>query len=449
MIYQILIGLFRITVRLFFSTFTVKGRENIPQNKPLLIVANHPSTFMDPIVMAVAAKRKIHFIAKGEAFRSKFAKWILPKFNMIPIYRKEHDPEKTHMNDGTFHKVYEILEKGGAVIIFPEGISYTDRILKKLKTGAMRMALGAEARHDFKLDVHILPMGLNFSNPHKFRSKLQINIGESIRVADYKNAYEKDAFKAAHILKDAIRAAIEKLTICIESPAIDQLISRVETIYKRNFLDAHNRKELELHEELRITELVHEKVNYFIQNDPEKVEEMRNLLEDHARLLHILKLDGEMIEIIGGERKTFSFDDALYYLSGLPIFLFGAVNNFLPYKLPGIINRKINARHDFTGAILMSSGTFIFLFFYLTQTFLVQYFTQSWIISLTYLLLLPLTGLMAYYYWDNFRNHMQAIRYHRLKKQGNSDVKKLVELEENIVSKIENVMKQFDGMQVV
>lgn len=443
MIYQLLMGLFRLTVKFFFSSYKVIGKENIPADKPLLIVANHPSTFMDPIVMAVAARREIHFIAKGEAFRSKFAQWILPKFNMIPIYRKEHDPEKTHMNDDTFNKVYEILERGGAVIIFPEGISITDRILKKLKTGAMRMALGAEARNDFKLDVHILPMGLNFSNPHKFRSKLQINIGKAICVADFKEAYNTDSFKAAHALKDVVRESIEKLTVCIDNPATDQLIARVETIYKRNFLDAGNRAQLELHEEMKITELVKEKVNYYIQNDPERVDKVSQMLENHSQLLRELKLDGEVVDILG-EKKRFSLDDMMYYLTGFPIFLYGFINNFLPYKLPGIITRKINARHDFTGAILMSLGTFLFLFFYAVQTFLVAYFTGNLILTFSYFLLLPVTGLMSFYYYEKIKHHLQTNRYHKMKTSGDQKANQLLELETDIISQIENVLKQFE-----
>lgn len=310
------------------------------------------------------------------------------------------------------------------------------------------MALGVEAKNNFKLGVHILPMGLNFSNPHKFRSKLQINIGVPISVNDYKELYEQDKFKAAHALKDEVRLAIEKLTVCIDSPATDQLIARVETIYKRNFLDAQNRRELDIHEELRIAELVRDKVYYFIQNDPERVKEVSLMLEDHAKLLQVLHLDGEVVDIIGNEKTRFTLDDFLYYLSGFPIFLFGTINNFLPYKLPGIINRKINARHDFTGAILMSSGTFVFLIFYIAQTILIHYLTGSWIVAMIYLVLLPITGLMAYYYHEKFKHQMQTSRYHRLKNKGDANANKLVEIEKSIVSQIENVMKQMDGIQV-
>lgn len=451
MIYQILISLFKITVRLFFSSFKVKGRVNIPMDKPLLIVANHPSTFMDPIVMAIAAKRKVHFIAKGEAFRSKFAKWILPKFSMIPIYRKEHDPHMTHKNDETFEKVYEILEKGGAVIIFPEGISITDRILKQLKTGTMRMALGAEARNDFKLDVHILPMGLNFSDPHRFRSKVEIRIGQSIPVREYKEAYEKDSFKAIHALKEKVRASIEGLIFCVDSPDTDQLIARIESIYKRNFLDKRNRHYLELDEEIRISELVRERVNYFIKNDPSRVENISLELENHAELMKNLKLDGEIVDVVGGDKLKFDFKDYLYFIFGLPVFIFGFLNNYLPYRLPGILANKLNSRADFRGSILMASGTFIFLIFYILQTIFVYQFTSeiSPLITLGYLVLLPITGLFAFHYSEKFKNLNQSIEYNRLKNSGDPKIKSLVELETTILQEMESAIKEFDNLQVV
>lgn len=448
MIYKALITLFSLSVRVFFSSFKIKGKENIPTKRPLLVVANHPSTFMDPIVMAVAMKRKVHFIAKGSAFKSRFAKWILPKFNMIPIYRKDFEPGEMHKNEETFEKVYEILEQGGAVIIFPEGISITDRILKRLKTGAMRMALNVEARNDFKLGVQILPLGLNFSNPHQFRSKVEIRIGEAIDVKKYQKSFEKDSMKTVHQLRDEVRFSIEKLIFCVDTPTIDQLIARVETIYIRNFLEVTNRQKLELHEELEISELVRERVNYFIVNDPKRVEQLAEMLENHALLLRTLNLDGETVDIVGSEKSKFTFSDFCFYLCGLPLFIFGFINNYIPYQLPGIFNKKINARPDFKGAILLCTGTFIFLMFYTIQTILVYKLSENIYISLAYLLALPISGLMAYSYYLRIKNHIHTMKYNRLVNEGDAKVEALVQLEINIVTEIESAMKIFDKYQI-
>jgi 1-acyl-sn-glycerol-3-phosphate acyltransferase len=146
----------------FFRSITIRNKELIPSQGPLLVLANYPSTFMDPIVIATILNRKVFFLAKGELFKSSFTKWLLPKFNMIPVYRKQDDPTLMNKNDDTFKKCFEHLEKGGAILMFPEGISITERKLKPIKTGATRIVLGAEARNIFELGVQIINIGLNY-----------------------------------------------------------------------------------------------------------------------------------------------------------------------------------------------------------------------------------------------------------------------------------------------
>src|ERR1051326_7760375 len=224
MLYSFLKVVFRITMRLFFRAYTVKGKENIPSAGPVIFLANHPSTFMDPIVVAASINRKVFFLAKAEVFKGKFAQWLLPRFNMIPVYRAQDDPTQMHKNKETFKKCFEHLAKGGCILIFPEGISLTERKLKKIKTGAARIALGAEADNDFKLGVKIISVGLNYSDPHTFQSNLFVNVDEPISVRDYKEQYEKDAFASASALTEEIRARLEKQVVAIEDEKLDKLV---------------------------------------------------------------------------------------------------------------------------------------------------------------------------------------------------------------------------------
>ena len=224
------------TLRAFFRNRQVKGLENIPAKGPLILVANHPSTFMDPIVVAASIKRKVYFLGKAEIFKSSFAKWLLPKFNIIPVYRAQDDPTLLHKNKDTFSKCFEHLKDGGVILIFPEGVSLTDRKLKKLKTGTARIALGAEAENDFNLGIKIISFGLNYSDQKSFQSDLLINIDEGINVIDYKEKYKQDSFKAAHELTDEIRLRIEKQIVAIENAEVDKLVKNIETIYKSQLI---------------------------------------------------------------------------------------------------------------------------------------------------------------------------------------------------------------------
>lgn len=221
----------RMTVNVFFRSITIRNRELIPAKGPLMLLANHPSTFMDPIVIATMLNRKVFFLAKGELFKSGFAKWLLPKFNMIPVYRKQDDPNQMSKNQDTFKKCFEHLENDGVILMFPEGISITERKLRPIKTGAARIVLGAEARNDFQLGVHVVTVGLNYDNPHKFNRDLFINIDTPIKAIDYKTQYAADDFKAAENLTEEIRTKLEKLVIAIEDEKADTLVKDIETLY--------------------------------------------------------------------------------------------------------------------------------------------------------------------------------------------------------------------------
>lgn len=65
MLYAILRFLFKITGRVFFSNITIRNKELIPRSGPLIVVANHPSAFMDPIVIATIFERNLYFLGKG------------------------------------------------------------------------------------------------------------------------------------------------------------------------------------------------------------------------------------------------------------------------------------------------------------------------------------------------------------------------------------------------
>jgi 1-acyl-sn-glycerol-3-phosphate acyltransferase len=447
MLYRFLHTLFRIATRAFFRHYEVKGKERIPTEGPLLVVANHPSTFMDPIVIATALNRKVHFITKAEAFRSRFAAWILPKFNMIPIYRKIHDPELMHKNEDTFRKVYEILEQGGCVLIFPEGISLTDRQLKQLKTGAARMAFGTEQRHNYSKNVKILPVGLNYSNPHQFQSDLFVQIDAPISVSDYYEAHRQDAFKANHALTETIRKRIEQLIVAIQDKEVDQLIEKVETVYKSSLIrELGYSKQIPEHD-FKVTRMISERIHYFTETNPERVQRFRDDIEHYFQLLHKLEIEDKNVRkqpsvLPFPIRFLFAF---LYLLIGFPVFLFGALNNYVPYKLPYRIAQWIKVEPQFYGAVMLTAGTFVFLIFYLTQIFLVQHLFLDYRITLAYGLLLPISGFFAYRYWKRLTLWRRRWRFYSLFFTSQKLVRHLIMQRERIMVELESGRKEYDA----
>ncbi|MDQ4141825.1 MAG: 1-acyl-sn-glycerol-3-phosphate acyltransferase, partial [Bacteroidota bacterium] len=223
MVYFILKLIFKIALKVFYRRIEVKQFGHLPEKGPLLLVANHPNTFMDPIVIASLFKQEVYFIAKSTVFSSPFRKWLLQKMNLIPVYRKEDGPVAAGANNSTFEKCYEFLNNQGTLLIFPEGNSFNERRLRPLKTGAARIALGAAARLNFMQEVSIIPFGLNYLEPTRFRSTLLINIAPPIVVNSLADLYRQDAAKAFHFLTDQIRNALEANIIHTQSNTDDEL----------------------------------------------------------------------------------------------------------------------------------------------------------------------------------------------------------------------------------
>lgn len=80
-----------------------------------------------------------------------------------------------------YSSVYRSLSAGECIGIFPEGGSHDRTDLLPLKAGVVIMALGAMA-NDAQLDVKIVPVGLSYFHPHKFRSRAVVEFGEPISV---------------------------------------------------------------------------------------------------------------------------------------------------------------------------------------------------------------------------------------------------------------------------
>jgi 1-acyl-sn-glycerol-3-phosphate acyltransferase len=404
MLYAILKLLMRGTTQVFFRSITIKNKEAIPSSGPVIILANHPSTFMDPIVIASVINRKVYFLGKGELFRGAFAKWLLPKLNIIPVYRKQDDPSLMNKNADTFNKCFEHLENGGAILIFPEGVSITERKLKPIKTGAARIALGAEARNNFKLGVKIINIGLNYADPHKFNRDLFINIDEPLKAPAYASKYIQNDFTAAEELTEDIRKQLENVVITIQDARTDELVKDIETLYHHDLKKARGVSGTDTAVEFAITQNIIKAVNYFSETDPEFVESMRTRIKNYLHNLSELHLHDEDISR-NKNNKNFilsNLNSLSFLIAGFPIYVYGLINNYIPFEIPGLLAGKIAKSKDFRGAIGMVLGMFTFLIFHTIQIYLVHHFFDNTLITIIYAISLPLSGFFTYYYWHTF-----------------------------------------------
>jgi glycerol-3-phosphate dehydrogenase (NAD(P)+) len=130
--YWIVRGILQPFFRLYFRLRRI-GTEHIPAEGPVLLASNHRS-FSDPFVLGTCLGRPLRFVAKVELFEKRWQARLLLALGAFPIRRGESDEQ-------AMETARVILERGGAVGIFPEGTRVRPGPLEEPKRGIGRLAL--------------------------------------------------------------------------------------------------------------------------------------------------------------------------------------------------------------------------------------------------------------------------------------------------------------------
>ena len=408
MLHTFLKFIFTSALSIFFKEYKVVNKTDIPEEGPLIVVSNHPSTFMDPIIVSNLLKQDAHFIGKGTLFNSVLKNWFMRNIvKAIPIYRRQDNAGKAQNNEAIFEQCFQFLEEKGTLIIFPEGTSIHERKLQDIKTGTARIALGAEARNNFNLGVRILSVGINYSDAPSFRSDVWVNVEELIHVKDYQAAYEKDDRQAVNLLTDKIQKNLENNLIIADDEQEDQFIKNVEAIYKNELISALN-LDPKLHA-FTLTKGIQEAVNHFEDLDETWLEALQEKVADYTRRLSNNNLEDKFLARDKNQESNIFSDSLLrlfFLVLGLPLYLYGLLTNYLPYHLPQAIAESLTKDEEYMGPIKMTAGIFTFSVFYSVLVYLFQRFIAhgDWWWTVFFALSLPIAGFFALLYAQRYNN---------------------------------------------
>ncbi len=129
------------TAKLFWRylglKFTFLGEENIPHEGGAVIAINHIG-YLDFALAGTAflpAKRYIRFMAKKEIFNNKLAGPLMRGMHHINVDRSS--------GSASFVAALRALKSGELIGIFPEATISKSFEIKELKTGVVRLAMGA------------------------------------------------------------------------------------------------------------------------------------------------------------------------------------------------------------------------------------------------------------------------------------------------------------------
>lgn len=440
MLYQFFKIIFELTLKIFFKKIKINQAQHISSKGPIIVVANHPNTFMDPLLIGTLFKQPLFFLAKSTVFNSPVAKWLFKKLNMIPVYRKKDVADNSLKNEETFEKCYEALAQKITLLIFPEGISVHERKLQQIKTGTARIALGAEAQNDFQLGITILPIGLNYSDPKRFRSEVFIAVAAPIQVSDFQSLYQTDPNKAVLALTDKVKTALEAQVIITQNVEEDNFVKHVEMLYKNKLFKDFNLSTKEVDQDFIVTKEIIKAVHFIQEKDPEKIIHLKKETKAYFQALTKLGLTDQALENNHPNLLKHLFQSLSILLLGFPIYLYGLIFNYIPYILPSQIAKILTKEDEFVAPIMMTSGIFTFCFFYFWEIFLFYHYIP---ISLGLLVLygmsLPLTGFFVLAYHDYFTKRENEIKLTLLFFRKKILITKLIQQRMHIITAMQEI----------
>lgn len=173
--------LVKVTLHGYYRRIIVEGKENIPKNRPVILVANHQNALIDPLLLATHTRLKPWFLTRAAVFTNPTVARLLHFIRMLPVYRVRDGFSTIQQNQHTFDQTFEVLRKNGTVVIFAEGSHSLVRNLRPLSKGFTRIAFGLKEKYP-EVEPVILPVGLQFSAHMRSGSSVRITFGQAIPI---------------------------------------------------------------------------------------------------------------------------------------------------------------------------------------------------------------------------------------------------------------------------
>lgn len=426
MLYYIFRPIIRLVLRAYFRKIYYTNEHKVPKGLPKMYALNHPTSFIDPIVLATHSNEKFNFILRGDVYRSpKIVQWALRSINCIPIFRQSEGFKDMRKNQMTFEYCFDLWKKKENIQVLVEGHTKHEKRLRPIAKGPARMILGYYEKYKDE-NFAIIPVGLNYTDSHEARSNLMIDFGEPVYLKEFLPAYEENERKAIREITQRIQKDMRSRIIHVQDPEDDDLANKILDIYRNkqpfSALPVVERKdEKPLFSEWNIIEKLNE-----MEEDTKK--DLRNNVNSYFQKLE--KLNLRDIGVAKPERASFfnSIMLVLGFLPGLISAIFHAPVYFIGKKVADKVVKKI----EFHASVRIGVWVFGGLIYYLLWLIPLLIIGNWWLVG--GLFLMPLLGRIWVLVWDGFCEFRQGLKFNNLKKNVRQELKEDREKIMNLIS---------------
>jgi 1-acyl-sn-glycerol-3-phosphate acyltransferase len=395
----------------YYRRVIVLGRDNIDPKAHNIFAPNHQNALMDALAVLCTVKGQPIFLARSDIFRKKSIARILYYFKMLPVYRMRDGFETLKLNDEVFLKTVDVLKNHNGLVMLPEGNHAGNRRLRQLKKGICRIAFSAEEVNDFKLDMKIVPVGLEFSNYFRFRQVLTVVYGKPVSVLEFRETYLINQPKALNDLRDKLSERMKTLMVHIESEEDYEALDELRSIVNGKYSDR-----------IKFPKIFRDRV---------LIDTLNKLADKDNKLYRTLcekslsvkeKALQLKVSYRNLEKKRHGFLDltlgSLLLLVTLPLFLYGMAFNYIFIEVPKMPLKKI-ADQQFHSSIRYVVSLLLAILFMPIYALLAFLILKPWWLALAVFLSIPLSGIIAWNWALLFRRIEGGFRIRRLIRKKN------------------------------
>lgn len=394
----------------------------VPAHGPLLLVANHQNSLLDPALLQVAAERPVRFLAKAPLFRDPVVGPLVRASGSIPVYRRQDGDVPPGANEGMFRAVHDQLASGAAIGLFPEGISHDQPRLAPLRTGAARIALGAVASG---VRLPIIPVGIVIRERGIFRSEVLLVRGAPVEWDDLADRGEEDA-EAVRELTARIADSIDGLIVSYEDWADQPQVELIDRILRAARI--HPRDDSDPEAQVARWREIATSWSTHRASSPGTHILLERALRQHGRRLRVLRLTPIDLGVATDWHTAvrWAFRRIPLALLGVAT-LAGAAVAWIPYRLTGILAARRSAdRDDMMATVKALMGGVLFIVWTLIWTAVAGIFAGR-AAALFTLLMVPALSLLALWSGEGWRAAWRDTRRFMLIRRHRARVSALVE----------------------
>lgn len=430
-----------ITLRwLFYRKWKIRGLEKIDPKQPTIFAANHQNALMDALQIVMLSKAQPIFLARADIFKKRPVARILNWMKIMPVYRIRDGYDSLQKNDEVFEKCAAVLSNGNSLAIFPEGNHGDQRHLRMLKKGLARIAFGAEKVRDYKLGVRVVPLGIDYSHYENFRARVTVSIGDPIVVNDFSHLYREDVQKGYKALNNEISNRLYPHMIDIPWESVYDGVMATRTIFSERYREKNNLPGKSLLNRFDADKLLIDDIRGAYENNSEKA---TAILHETSAYLNKLKNLNLRDHIPAKEPYNFFtiFLQSVLLIVMFPLFLYGLLNNFHIFRIPGYLSRKLFKDPQFRSSVSYVLAFVVMMpVFYFLQTLVLALIVKTWWIPVVYLISLIPTGLFAIHYSFWFKKTRARWKFWWLKLRNNKKIIELINTRSGLISDIDTLL---------